>query len=770
MPTINQLLRELPPYNGNECMINEEQDIRDIIKEVLQAHEIFATDYDTIASSFAASSTRNISKKIFDFCRSHLPYEAESEHLQTTRSPSGILSIAAIGGSCDCKHYAGFAAGILDGLCRLGYNIDWTYRFASYDSDNSSPGHVFVVVHDYGSEIWIDPAPLELEENGGQFVERNFNDRLARPYFFTDKKPDMSLLRLSGGFISESTYNRNSIDSSGGKCGCGCSSMNGLFDNIFHPADVVYSGNNPQTKAIDSLYRKYIADNADCITDVFAGGVQYLVDGLPLIFPGPSNGSIPVPNTLQVVYPTTYKGMNIPDGLPRPIAVGARLVILPKRDLSLLTADNNFWLCFLTSVMAPLVISYSVGDPQTVWLNRRLDRSGSADTNFGHAIYFDMDMSDVVDYITNMPTKVPITAAKPDGVQYVGIGGEEIVIPPRRDFATIEEYQNTPPPPLPPFAVKYPSTYLGKVLPPGLPKPVYYNGQIQLAPKGFDWNVLKADNFFWLSFLTSVMYQLVQGYSQFPYGDNGNQLADRILYDQDESDEVADYLFPPESKTFVGKVFEAIGNIVQDVAHFVIRFVGAIPRTAFLQLVRLNIHDFAKSMFDEIQTQDGLDKVKNKWFDIGGTWGDLHAAIDDGHLKKSILGIRMRIGVTGVDDVAAFLAAAAPVIALMATFLNKNPEAKAAIEKAVGAMNVMLNAAGYDPIDLASILGGKPVIITDPVTGEQHTVIPPGAGETKGFFSTIGDTIKAHPLESMLIGGGVAFAGYSLVKHKKRTA
>ena len=101
MPTINQLLKQLPPYNGNEYLIDEEQDVRDIIKEVLEAHKIFATDYDTIANFFEANSNKTIAKRIFDFCRSNLPYEAESEHLQTTRSPAGILSIATANSSID---------------------------------------------------------------------------------------------------------------------------------------------------------------------------------------------------------------------------------------------------------------------------------------------------------------------------------------------------------------------------------------------------------------------------------------------------------------------------------------------------------------------------------------------------------------------------------------------------------------------------------------------------------------------------------------------
>jgi hypothetical protein len=768
---VETLLEYLPPYQGSEKVIAQQQDVSDIEKEVLAAHQLFSSDYDCIAGFFEGGTNYDICKRLFDFCKNNLPYEAESEHVQSTRSPGGILSLAAIGGTCDCKHFAGFTAGILDALNRLGYNFDWSYRFASYSRNSDAPGHVFVNVNeDRIGEIWIDPAPLENRNH--EFLPRYFNDRLATPYFFTDKIPDMALVRMSGGFTGETVFTRNQVQQQP-KCGCGCGDgMGSLLTDIFGgnyppaPPPTDFTSDNPLTQNIDQLFRKFIYDNSSCVVDVFAAGVQYLVDGQPLVFPSPNNGTIPVPQTLQVIYPTVFNGQPVPDGLPRPIVVGNRLVLLPKRDLSILTANNNLWLCFLTSVFAPLVISYSVGDPYTVWLKRRLSSSGAADTNLAHAIYFDMDMADVVDYITNMPTKVPITAAKPEGVRYIGLGGVDIVIPPRRDYATIEQYQNTPPPPLPPFAVKYPDTYLGQPIPPGMPKPVFLDGQIQLAPKGFDWNVLKADNFFWLSFLTSVMYQLVEGFSQFPYGDNGNQLADRILYDQDESDPIADYLQPPENKTFVGKVFEAIGSVVQDVAHFVIRFVGAIPRTAFIGLVRLNVHNFAGALYNQIQTPEGLDKFKSKWYDLGGDWGDIHDAILDGHTKSAILGVR--IGVAGVDDAAALLAAAAPVIALLAAFLKaNNPAAAGAVDSAVSAMNAMLTAAGYDPIALGSMTGGKPVLITDPVTGKQYSITPPPANSTTNNFF---NQIKAHPVASTLVAGGVAFAGYALLKKKKKSA
>ena len=103
--------------------------------------------------------------------------------------------MADMGFNSDCKHYAGFAAGILDALNRAGLQqpIEWTYRFCSYNPFDSKPAHVYVVITEpTGDEIWLDPAPTELGE-------RSFNDRDKIPSFFKDEKPtNMSLMRLSG--------------------------------------------------------------------------------------------------------------------------------------------------------------------------------------------------------------------------------------------------------------------------------------------------------------------------------------------------------------------------------------------------------------------------------------------------------------------------------------------------------------------------------------------------------------------------------------------
>lgn len=177
-----ELLQVLPPFTNSSLLIEGNQNVPDIIREVLDAHQHFAGDYDLIYHYFDRGSIKEICKALFQFCKKNVRYKIESESEQTTKSPSALIAMAY----GDCKHYAGFIAGVLSAITRnTGRQINWVYRFASYDLFNREPGHVFVVVFNAGNEYWIDP------------VLSNFDERL-QPSFVTDKKINMPLYRVSG--------------------------------------------------------------------------------------------------------------------------------------------------------------------------------------------------------------------------------------------------------------------------------------------------------------------------------------------------------------------------------------------------------------------------------------------------------------------------------------------------------------------------------------------------------------------------------------------
>lgn len=154
--TANMVLAELEPFRDEWIMIHPDQTVKDIIAEVLDAHEENAIDYDSIAPFFNDHNVDDVCMDLYNFCKQNIRYREESEKVQTTKKPVCVLTQ----GFGDCKHYASFCGGVLDALNRLyGRKIKWCYRFASYKILQPTPYHVFVVVYNNGSEIWIDPTP-----------------------------------------------------------------------------------------------------------------------------------------------------------------------------------------------------------------------------------------------------------------------------------------------------------------------------------------------------------------------------------------------------------------------------------------------------------------------------------------------------------------------------------------------------------------------------------------------------------------------------------
>lgn len=154
------LLKVLPPNADKWILVNPDQDVYDIIRLILRSHKNYAHYYDKIAPFFYRNSVKKIADDIYNFLKQDIKYREESKEAQTTAVPMGILTR----GFGDCKHYASMAGGIIDALNRLyDKKIKWNYRFVSYKLLQPVPYHVFVVIEDNGSEIWIDPTPGAAE-------------------------------------------------------------------------------------------------------------------------------------------------------------------------------------------------------------------------------------------------------------------------------------------------------------------------------------------------------------------------------------------------------------------------------------------------------------------------------------------------------------------------------------------------------------------------------------------------------------------------------
>lgn len=150
----------------------EDQDVADIIRGMVKKHKECAGYYDVIYPIFDADgSWYDVGKRLWTFCKEQIRYRIESTEWQWVSTPTTILK----NGFCDCKGYALFCAGIIDAMKRAGEDVEWCYRFASYNLFNSTPGHVFLVINPSTDNIWVDPV---LDE---------YDTRSPRPIWRQDK-------------------------------------------------------------------------------------------------------------------------------------------------------------------------------------------------------------------------------------------------------------------------------------------------------------------------------------------------------------------------------------------------------------------------------------------------------------------------------------------------------------------------------------------------------------------------------------------------------
>ncbi len=184
----NILLGKLTPFSNQRRLLVNEQQVKDIVSAMLDAHKKYASEYDKISDYFYAGGAVQTAKKVFEFLKKSVKYTIDSEASQKIMSPSAIISV----GRNDCKNYALFIVGILDSLRRKGkFKNKVFYRFASYKLLDEIPHHTFaVVIDDQGNEIFVDP------------VLSSFNER--KTYFHKiDKDPKMSLYSVSGIFTKK---------------------------------------------------------------------------------------------------------------------------------------------------------------------------------------------------------------------------------------------------------------------------------------------------------------------------------------------------------------------------------------------------------------------------------------------------------------------------------------------------------------------------------------------------------------------------------------
>lgn len=282
-----QLLGKLPPYEDAWINIHDNQTVPDIINEVLEAHQEFALYYDKISSFFYSPDLDKVCNNIYSFLKKNIKYKEETESDQTTALPTGILTRR----QGDCKHYSGFSAGILDSLKRMGHDINWCYRFASYRMFDKTPHHVFVVVNPGKDEIWIDPTP---------------GANSLTPIWQMDKKINMPIRRNLAGFDDIEFEIMPSIIGSGNPgsvdIAFGARGTNGI------------NGGNPYFTG-PFLTLNYFTEEAGGTNTDWQKVAQRLNNE---IAKGPSPGHTVSPALAEWIYDTNNRGWNFfyPNGAP----------------------------------------------------------------------------------------------------------------------------------------------------------------------------------------------------------------------------------------------------------------------------------------------------------------------------------------------------------------------------------------------------------------------------------------------------------------------
>jgi hypothetical protein len=172
----NLILKQLPPYKGEQRLLEKRQDTFDIIREILKKHSETAKHYDRIAVNHWQGDALRTAEELYKFLKKNAPYKVEPTLKQTVKTPSAILAERTTFGN-DCKHYASYIIGVGDALRRLGYPVQCFYRFGNYGNKPAPPGHVFAVWKIDGREYWMDPVPQIKGFNARNIIPRNYIDK-----------------------------------------------------------------------------------------------------------------------------------------------------------------------------------------------------------------------------------------------------------------------------------------------------------------------------------------------------------------------------------------------------------------------------------------------------------------------------------------------------------------------------------------------------------------------------------------------------------------
>lgn len=185
---------KFPTFEGVNSTYKMEADNADIRKAIVKAVPKATEQMQESAISFSGANDQETCKKIFDFLKNQINYEADGAD-QIIRYPSALLKTK----KGDCKSYSLFTAAILNNL-----KIPCRFVLQSFN-DDPTPSHIFVETL---SGVKCDA------------VWGKFNSEKPSTYRYTIP---MNVKYMAG---------TSGIGCAGTTCGCNNKPMNGVVDDI----------------------------------------------------------------------------------------------------------------------------------------------------------------------------------------------------------------------------------------------------------------------------------------------------------------------------------------------------------------------------------------------------------------------------------------------------------------------------------------------------------------------------------------------------------
>jgi len=152
-------------------------------------------------------------------------------------------------------------------------------------------------------------------------------------------------------------------------------------------------------------------------------------------------------------------------------------------------------------------------------------------------------------------------------------------------------------------------------------------------------------------------------------------------------------------------------------------------RNAFLSLVALNVRGFATKLANSIAKDP--QRTKTMWNKLGGDFNKLKSRVEKSKDKKRILGIDEAAELSGIGNPAAFAAAAAPIIVVVAKFLKGQAEGDSDLEAGLTEGLDALKSSGQEelPNNLAEL------DVQDAESGSGYK--SPSGGSSSGTNKTL---------------------------------